>query len=126
MNALPIGSGTALEQLDLLIRFLFDSMSAHRLIVRLVHSGSAEDRRCLQALRDADSSTLARIAAFFRTHQEAGAMTSESAADVLATNLFGMLYAHAVLAEGRLVSDAETTCRSVLQMFQGLMTGDAR
>jgi len=125
MMSLPIGSGSARTQLRVLIQFLFDYMSEHRALVRLVHSGSAEDRSYVQALRDADTSTFARITAFFRAQQTAGTMAKTIPPEDLATNLFGMLYGHTVLADGRKTTEAESICKGIAQMFETQMIGDA-
>lgn len=106
-----------------LIRGLLDYMSEHHALVRLIHSGSAEDRLYVQGFRDAETSTFARITAFFHAQQVGGTLAANIPPQDLATHLFGMLYAHTVLSEGRKPFDADTAHASIMAMFTPLMIG---
>lgn len=124
MGELPLSEGTASQKLRALIRFLLDYMSNQQSLVRLIHSGNADDRAYLRGFRDAETSTFSQITEFFRVQQEVGCMVSHIPPQDLAANLFGMLYAHAVLSEGRKSYDPELACNVIMGMFEALMIGD--
>ncbi|MCB1405987.1 MAG: TetR family transcriptional regulator [Rhodobacteraceae bacterium] len=124
LHGLPVGAGAPAAQLKALTRFLLRYMAGNGALVRLLHSGSDDDRAYLQALRDAERSTFAQITAFFQRLQAEGTVRDSVPAADLATNLFGMLYAHTVLVQGRKSYDETAACGAILRMFDGLLTAE--
>lgn len=88
---------TMRELTERLLRF----MDAHRELVRLVISGSADDRAYLDELRGATARTSARLVVLFEQLEQRGALRVALPPAQLATSYFGMIYAHAVLSVSR-------------------------
>ena len=126
MQDLPREKGSPRQKLETMTRFLLEFMQENRAFVRLVHTGTLEERTYLRGLRDASQSGFVRITAFFQSQQDAGALVGDIAAQDLATNYFGLLFAHSVLAEGRQPLDADRSCELIMRMFDPLFTGKAR
>lgn len=121
---LPVGTGSVRAQIEALTGFLLRYLVEHKAMVRLVYSGSTEDRAYLQTLRDAETSTFAQISRFFRKHQATGAIDPTIAPQDLAANLFGMLYAHAILSDGRKSFEFKAVHAAILRMFDAVIVGE--
>ncbi len=95
----------------------------HLTLVRLVFSGSDEDRAYLGSLRDASQSTFSRLTAFFRTHQDSGAISQNLRPEDLTTCLFGMIHAHVVIAPSGEPAERGRIVDTICSLFQSLICG---
>ena len=107
-----IGGLTAIT--DMLLAF----MAGNRDLVRLVLTGSDDDRSYLRSLKDDTTSMSERLAAFFSDEIESGRIKTPITAEALARNLFGLVYAHVVLAGGTKGSDLAGIRDTIVEMFR--------
>ena len=111
------------EHLRLIVDHLARFMGENRTLVRLVFSGSDEDRAYLGSLRDASQSTFSRLTAFFRTHQDSGAISQNLRPEDLTTCLFGMIHAHMVIAPSGEPAERGRIVDTICSLFQSLICG---
>jgi AcrR family transcriptional regulator len=93
-------------------------MSENRELVRLVLSGSADDRAYLEGLRDAAQSTFGRMIGFFARLQQRGVVGERLTPEELAVSYLGMLHAHAVLVVGQRDFELARAQRAILILLE--------
>ncbi len=111
-------------QLKIITTHMLRFMAEHKVLVRLIFSGNQADRAYLGALRDTSNSTFSRLEAFFQTHQQAGHISGTILPALLTTNLFGMVYAQAIIIPSDHPLDITAASHSICQLFQSLTTGE--
>lgn len=117
----PDASGDFCTELAALIRHIMGFMIDNKTLVRLIFSGSAADRAYLHALRDDTYSTFSRLNGFFQMHQNKGHISAKITPEFLTTNLFGMIYAQAIVVPSGKALETEAACRSIFLLFQPLV-----
>lgn len=111
------------EQLAFKVDHMLHFMLQNKLIISLIFSGNKEDRAYVQTLRNQSNSNFAKMVQFFQTHQDEQNITSNINATDLATNLFGMVHAHAILIPNNNTPDPDQAAFSICQMFKSIEIG---
>jgi len=124
-NFPPDAKGDFTAELAVIATHMLGFMHENKTLVRLIFSGNEADRAYLKTLRDDTNSTFARLNTFFRTHQDAGHISSSIPSELLTLNLFGMIHAQAVLAPAGGTFDIKPASASICQLFQTLTKGAA-
>ena len=109
-----------LDGLTNIVTVLLTFMHNNRDLVRLVLSGAEEDRKYLRGLRESSSSTFDRLCTFFEAQSHAVRIDPSHDAEKLSQNLFGMIYAHTVLAADQTGFDLDQSRDAILAMFAPL------
>jgi len=117
----PTGASEKFEdQLAFIVSYMLRFMVENKLLVRLIFSGSEEDRAYLGALRDQSNSTFSRLDAFFARHQAKGTIRADITTRDLTINLFGLMHAQAVIFPTGIARDPAGVERSICQLFQSI------
>lgn len=121
----PETKGDFGAELAVIVTHMLSFMSENKTLVRLIFSGNEGDRAYLKSLRDETNSTFVRLTEFFQRHQDAGHIAISANANLLTTNLFGMVHAHAVIAPSGEMLDKKAAIHSICQLFTSLPKGAA-
>lgn len=118
-SAVLLGTGieheAGLAGLSRIAETLLTFMSEHRDLVRLVLSGSLEDRKYLRELRAHTRGSATLVAGFFHAEKEQGRLETDLSAQDLTQNLLGLCYAQAVLSD--VTVDPARSLAAVVAMF---------
>lgn len=117
-------SMAGLDGVERIATLLLTFMHENRDLVRLVLSGTEEDKRYLRGLREDSSSMSRRLKAFFQFQMDNGHLRTALDTEALAKNLVGMAYAQTVLGNQTGGFDLTASRAAIVEMFRPLFEGE--
>ena len=111
------------DQLAFIVDHMLHFMSENRTLVSIIFSSNAADQAYVQTLRDKSNSSFSKILLFFERHQSDGNILVNLTPEDLAINLFGMIYAQAIIMPSGKSIDPDQVAHSICQMFKSIRIG---